>query len=398
MNQLFSSSICGGIKVQNRIFRSATHEGFADADGAPAPELTECYLKLAHGGAGLIITGEAAVSRNGISAGYRPLLIDNDALIPKYKKLTDAVHNAKTPLVLQLQHCGRQTTRAAAQTQPVAPSAVRDKFYGDETPRALLENEIELIIHNYISAVFRAKKAGFDGVQILAAHGYLLSQFLSSYTNRRKDQWGGSLENRYRILDRIICGVREKDKKFPLFIKLNGYDARPHGMRIPEATAIAAMLEESGANAIEVSCGMFEDGLISIRGDEVPMEAACVYLPQYAKLSGFKKQLYKTCARFIIKRYYPLEDYNVPAAEAIKSRITIPVIVVGGIKSLSSIESVLEKKQADYVSMSRPFIIEPDIVNKFKNGTSKVTRCIACNFCSIGLMAGSVKCFYGKVR
>jgi len=243
----FQPTRLAGITLKNRILRSATHEGLADESGAPLPALTQKYLQLAKGGVGAIITGYAGVRPEGRCAYHRMLMIDRDELIPAYRTLTDAVHAAGTPLFLQLAHAGRQTRSQVTGLQPVAPSAIRDHMFNEEVPRALKETEIEEIISAFVAGAVRAQAAGFDGVQLHGAHGYLLSEFLSPYMNQRTDRWGGSAENRFRIVGEIIARVKARLPGFPIFIKINGTDGRKNGMRIPEAVEIARRLEQAGA-------------------------------------------------------------------------------------------------------------------------------------------------------
>lgn len=398
MSRVFEPASLCGMRLRNRIVRSATHEGLADERGAPTQALASLYRRLARGGAGLIITGEAAVMSNGKSAGHGSLMIHSDKLIPAYRRLVKAVHELDTPVVLQLQHCGRQTNSRATGERTVAPSPLHDRFYRDDVPRELPEDEIRLVIERFAQGAWRAREAGFDGVQLLAAHGYLLSQFLSRHTNHRNDRWGGTLENRFRILGEIIRLCRRRLGAFPIMVKLNAFDGAPRGMRLDESVRIAAMLEKAGCNAIEVSCGIFEDGLNTARGRSIPVDAAFAFLSPYKDFSPPKKLLFRALAPLLIRRHRPFENYNVPAAAAIKRAVSIPVMVVGGIKRLDDMEGILEGGAADFVSMARAFVIEPDIVKRLQSGAQRESRCLSCNYCSIGLMAAPLRCYYGRIR
>ncbi|HEX9920274.1 MAG TPA: NADH:flavin oxidoreductase [Candidatus Methylomirabilis sp.] len=375
------------IRVKNRIVRSATHEGIADEEGHPTQALIALYTRLAKGGVGAIITGEAGVQRNGRSSANVSLMIHRDDFIEDYRRVAIAVHRYGTPVLLQLQHCGRQTNAKAIGGTPVAPSSLRDKVYREERPKTLSEDEIEEIIENFIRAIERAKEAGFDGVQLHGAHGYLQERSL-----------GGSIENRFRILGEIYRGARQRVGSYPILVKLNAYDAQRNGIRPNETLIVASMLEGVGCSGIEVSCGTFEDGLNTIRGPNLPLDAVFASIPKYRDLPFLKKKALTLVAPLLIKRHRPLENYNVPAAEAIKRRVRIPVIVVGGIKRLKDIEDIITQGRADYASMSRPFIIEPDLVNKFQSGQAGASRCVSCNFCFVGLGVGSLRCYYGRTK
>jgi 2,4-dienoyl-CoA reductase-like NADH-dependent reductase (Old Yellow Enzyme family) len=397
MSQVFEPSSLSGMILKNRIIRSATHEGFADQEGRPTQGLIGLYRRLAEGGVGAIITGEAAVQSNGRSSGDRVMMIHRDDFIEDYQRVTKAVHEYATPIILQLQHCGRQTSAKATGKTPVAPSAIRDKAYWRERPRALTEGEIEEIIENFIRAMERAREAGFDGVQLHAAHGYLLSDFLSPHANRRRDRWGGSPENRFRIIREIYGRARKRVGSYPVLVKINAYDFRRNGIRLKEAIGIASLLEGAGCDAIEVSCGTYEDGLSTIRGPRLPLEAAFAFVPGYRDFSPLKKRIYSFFAPILIKRHKPLDNYNVPAAEAIKQRVKIPVMVVGGIKRLNDIEDIVAHGRADYVSLCRPLIIEPDLVSRFQSKRQSASRCISCNYCFLGLQVAPLRCYHGKI-
>jgi len=402
MSQVFEASSIGGIQLKNRIIRSATSDGLADPSGRPTEQLVEFYIRLAAGGAGAIITGLTGIQQDGKSSTYHPLMLDRDDFIADYQKLTNAVHRYGTPIIVQLNHCGRQTRQKITGKPTVAPSARRDLYFLEKRPKALSEMEIETIISNFVKAIARAKKAGFDGVQLHLAHGFLLSSFLSSNTNKRTDRWGGSLKNKFRIVERIFSGARKEVGDFPILVKMNAYDTRKDGMRLPEAIEIAKLLEQAGCAAIEVSCGVVNDGFITVRSEFFPTQAALQYSYLLEYLPGFIKQIIRPFVPLATALIVPLPKeislYNVEAAGVIKNNVSIPVIVVGGIRRLADIEDIIINKRADYVSMSRAFIIEPDIVNRFKEKKQTESSCIACNYCITCIENMPFKCFHGKLK
>ena len=393
----FESSCIAGVTLPNRLIRSATHEGMADERGAPTEALEKLYLRIAKGGAGAIITGYAGVQQDGKSSLSNMLMIDCDELIPAYRKLTDRVHEQGVPIILQIAHCGRQTRSAVTGMQTVAPSPVKDFIFNEEIPHALDDREIETIINNFVAAAERAKKAGFDGVQLHMAHGYLLAQFLSNHTNRRRDKWGGSTENKFRIISEIMRRMRESLGSYPVLAKINAYDGRPKGMRVEEAVEIARMLEAAGCDAIEVSSGTVEDGLAIMRGPNPPVEALFNSSFRFKNMPPLMKTFSSPFIRFSMRSPNPLRGYNIEAAKAIKEAVSIPVITVGGLHDLSDISSAIESGSADYISMSRPFIIEPDIAGKFREGKQITSRCIMCNYCALMIEVDKVRCYYGKL-
>lgn len=385
------------IKLRNRIIRSATHEGMADKRGLPTEQLNKLYVRLARGGVGAIITGYAGVQQDGKSPLYRMTMIDGDDCIGPWKEVVDAVHENGTSIILQIAHCGRQTRSKITGLPTVAPSPIRDRFYNDDLPVELTEQEIETIINNFVSAIVRAQKSGFDGVQLHLAHGYLLCQFLSSYSNRRKDQWGGSTINKYRIVGEILERAKTVVGDFPILVKMNAYDGRKKGMTIDEAAIIAQMLEKSGCAAIEISCGVFEDGFFTMRGEKLPAEAAMTHNFKYKKLPSFVKTIMIPLLKKLVPQPKPLKKYNLDAARTIQTKVSIPVIVVGGIDNMADIDSIITEQGIPFVSMSRPFIIEPNIVTKFQNGKQAASKCINCNFCALIGEERPLRCYYGML-
>lgn len=397
---IFENTVVSGIPVKNRIFRSATHDGLADDNGAPTQKLINKYAYMAKNNVGCIITGYAGVSENGMSPYPAMLKLHKDELIDSYKELTAAVHSYDTPIIAQLAHCGRQTSSKAIGVQKAAPTAMRHLFYWDKA-KALDEAEIYQIVDDFVSAAVRAKKAGFDGVQLHGGHGYLLHDFLSSYGNRRNDCWGASLENRCRIVELIIKGIKENTDNMPVWIKLSAADNRKNGMNIDDSVEIAKRLEKAGLDCIEVSCGSVEDGMSTMRSRVMPMDAVFRYKEPCASFPKGLKEFSRKAANLInpmMKQPIPLENFNVGYAESIKKNVSIPVIAVGGIHRLDDMEYIVSNGMADFVSMCRPFICEPNLVTKLMNGTQKQAKCIMCNYCGLVIEKENTKCLYGKIK
>ncbi|MFP4017254.1 MAG: NADH:flavin oxidoreductase, partial [Halanaerobiales bacterium] len=344
-----------------------------------------------------IITGYAGIQQNGKSPLHNMLMIDTDDKIPAFKELVDRVHEYNTPIILQLAHCGRQTRKKVTGCKPVAPSPIRDKIYLETRPSKLTEEEIYEIIDNFIAAIRRAKLAGFDGVQLHMAHGYLLSQFLSSHSNRRNDKWGGSTENKFHIIKEILSRSREEVGDYTILAKINVSDEQKNGMRIEEAVEIARLLDKSGIDAIETSRGTLEDGFNTMRG-QVPVEAIVQDMFLFRWIPDLFKPLVKSGIKIHIKSRKPYSAYNLSEAKRIREEVNCPIILVGGISSKSQIERIISKDRIDFVSMSRPLILEPDLIKKFRENKQEEARCIKCNICIIALEGRPVRCYYGKWR
>lgn len=396
---IFDCANIGSVKLKNRIIRSATHDGMADEKGAPTRELIRKYEYLAKNEVGCIITGYAAVSANGVSPYPKMLRIDSDSLIEPYKELAEAVHKYETPIILQLAHCGRQTSSKVIGVQKVAPTAKRHLFYPDKA-KALSEKEIYDIIYDFVHSAVRAEKAGFDGVQLHCGHGYLLHDFMSPYGNNRTDKWGGSTENRCRIICEIIKLIKEKTN-LPVWVKISATDNRRGGMNIDEAVKASMLFEKCGCDCIEVSCGTVEDGMNTMRSELMPMDAVFKYREPCASFPKTLSKISLAGAKLInpfIKQPKPIENFNVDNSAVIKSAVQIPVIAVGGIHRLSDMYDIINENKADFISMCRPFICEPDLVKKLRSGVQKEAKCIMCNYCGLVIEKESTKCLLGKIK
>ena len=402
---VFSKGKIGNLSIKNRIVRSATYENAATTDGEVTDALVEMYRNLGKGGTGLIVTGIAAVMSK-YHFPHRAMLIDDDRFISGISRIAKAVHDLDndTRIMLQLHLPGRQVmgeadTQAlvkylspALQTvmmekmqdaadadmetgaqpdadvhpapAPVAPSAIKDMMF-DRFPHALRVDEINEITDAFAQGARRARDAGFDGIQLHAAHGWLLSSFLSPHTNRRDDAYGGSTENRMRIIKDIIEKSRKQVKQdFPILIKINTTDFFPDGTDMDEAVTVCRDLEKMGFDAIEVSGGMWE----TVTRNREELGFAPYLLPE---------------ARTGINRK-ELEAYFYPAAREIREHVKLPLMLVGGIKSLDKCEEVLSSGDVDFISMSRSLLRQPDLPNLWQKGESTTADCISCNACVVG--------------
>ncbi len=342
---MFTPIKIGSLEMKNRFVRSATHEYMADENGFVNKRIATLYSQLAENHVACIITGYAYVQPNGKSSERQAGIFD-DRFISGYKKLVAAAHSKGSKIVLQVAHGGRQSKPELCGGDPVCPSAVPDPKTGIQ-PREMLEPEIIEVIDSFSEAVRRGKEAGFDAVELHAAHGYLLSQFLSPHTNRRSDRWGGSEENRFRVLEEILCRSRDKvGSDYPIWVKLNSEDCLEIGLKVEDVVKVAHRLKEAGIAAIEVSGGMMEAGMKTAR----------------TRITNEER-----------------EAYFLPAALKIKEATSLPVFVVGGFRSASTIQKAINQ-EIEMVSLSRPFIREPDLVKKIQGGKSRVD-CISCNAC-----------------
>jgi 2,4-dienoyl-CoA reductase-like NADH-dependent reductase (Old Yellow Enzyme family) len=347
MSRLFEATTINGLTLGNRFVRSATWEGMATLEGDVTPKLTDTMIMLAKGGVGLIISGHAYVRKDGQASPWQ-LGIYSDTHMDGLCCLASAVHESGGKMVIQLAHAGNFSAENLTGQPPVVASAYEGL---GKTPRKeIASKDIPELVDAYVRAAGRAKSAGFDGVQIHSAHGYLLSQFLSPIFNRRKDKYGGSIENRVRIHHEIIQAIRQiVGPKYPILIKMNGQDYAPDGLTLEDASQAAVLLEKAGVDAIELSGGLLTGGKLS---------------PSRPGINSPEKEAYFR------------ED-----ARAFKQCIKIPLILVGGIRSFDVAEKLIHDGLADYISMSRPFIREPFLVNRWKDGDRSRASCLSDNLC-----------------
>lgn len=393
MAVLFEKTNIKSMELKNRLVRSATHEGMADENGFPTEALFKLYERLAKGGVGLIITGLTFASRDGkINA---MLGMDSKEHIPKYRDLVNHVHQNGAKIAMQIVHCGRQTTEEMTGSRPMAPSAVKEKSFLVK-PREMTEEDIERIIEAFTQAARRVKESGFDAVQLHGAHGYLINEFLCPHTNRRKDKWGGSIENRIRFVKEIYKGCRNQvGDDYPILIKISAYDNMKHGLKLEEGVVMAEKMAEMGFDGIEVSCGIAEDGFSTLRGD-VPIETILDLWPMYKNKNPFFHFVMRHFGEKILKPLPYTEAFNLESARAIKSQVNIPVFLVGGLIDPGLMEEIVEKGYADYISLSRALIIDPQFPKKVQEGSREPSKCLHCNLCITCVITEPLRCHYGK--
>ncbi len=377
------------------MIRTASHEGLCDRLGRPTQAQYDFYRGFVEGGVGLIITGYAGIMQSGMSALYHMNMIDSEELVESHRKLVERIHALGGKIVLQIAHCGRQTWSSETGEVLRAPSAVPCGFYGD-MPKAMDEGEIEEVVESFAIGAMRVKEAGYDGVQIHGAHGYLLSTFLSRHANRRTDRWGGSLENRFRIVGEVLRAVRRAvGPDYPVLLKLNTYEKANKGTTPDECVETARMVDATECcDAVELSCGTNADGFVMARG-KFPSKAIFSYMRPYCHYPSIVKSFMKALVVPVVSLMQPSfkEGYNLETAEKVRRAISLPVITVGGMRSKSFMEEAIGSGKTDFVSMARPLILEPDLPNKFKAGISEIALCDNCNKCVVSADTRHIQCY-----
>ncbi|MCL6477261.1 MAG: NADH:flavin oxidoreductase [Peptococcaceae bacterium] len=354
MSKMFERTEINGMVLANRFVRSATWEGMAADDGAVTPKLVETMAALARGGVGLIISSHAYVLPEG-QAGPWQIGVYKDELVPGLREMAAAVHDCGGRIVMQISHAGMF---APPKLTGQAPLVVSELEEPGKTYRPITEQYIRDLVAAFADGARRVKAAGFDGVQIHSAHGYLLSQFLSPLYNRRRDEYGGDIKNRSRIHMEVYRAVREAvGQDYPVLIKLNCRDFAENGLSLEDSLQVGRMLADAGLDAIELSGGLLTGGKLA---------------PSRPGIKPGEE-----------------EAYFREEARSFKKAIGIPLILVGGIRSFQVAERLAEDGVADYISLSRPLIREPDLINRWKSGDLRPSECKSDNRCFITSRAGS---------
>lgn len=331
-----------GAQLRNRLAKAAMSETVADADGAPNERLVRLYERLGRGGAGLMISGHVIVSADGLGEPGN-VLVEDERHLEALRTWATAAQANGSLLFAQLNHTGRQSPRRIS-ARPVAPSAVPLRgFFGTfAAPRALEEHEIETLISRFATTAAVIQKAGFAGIQIHAAHGYLISQFLSPLTNRRTDTWGGDIRGRMRFLLSIVRSVRAAvGKAFPISVKLNSADFQRGGFEVGDSKEVARALEQEGIDLLEVSGGTYESPAMARGTDE--------------------KGPVRESTRL-------REAYFLEYARELREATKLPIMLTGGFRTAATMNEVLASGAVDVIGIARPMAAEPDLPKRLLSG------------------------------
>ena len=345
--KLFEKGCIGGVEIRNRVAMTAMGNGLATWDGEASPELIRFYEDRAKGGCGLIFTEFTRVDENSGACNPNQLCIATRKHVRSVQRMAECVHRHGGKIFVQLHHGGREAPPALNDgKQPMGPSAILNKVNGLVSTE-MTKEDIDDIVGKFVAAAANCKKAGIDGVELHGAHGYLLGSFISPYTNKRTDDYGGSVENCCRIVTDIIHGIRQTCGNYPICVRINGDDFVEGGITLDYAVQVAQVLEAAGADAINVSCAVYEI---------VPN----MIEPNYYE-EGWRKNLAKT----------------------VKAHVHVPVIAVNTIKFPATAEKLLKEGVSDFVGVSRGQMADPEWVNKTKAGREDLIRkCMGCMQCN----------------
>ncbi len=345
--KLFEKGCIGGVEIRNRVAMTAMGNGLATWDGEASPELIRFYEDRAKGGCGLIFTEFTRVDENSGACNPNQLCIATRKHVRSVQRMAECVHRHGGKIFVQLHHGGREAPPALNDgKQPMGPSAILNKVNGLVSTE-MTKEDIDDIVGKFVAAAANCKKAGIDGVELHGAHGYLLGSFISPYTNKRTDDYGGSVENCCRIVTDIIHGIRQTCGNYPICVRINGDDFVEGGITLDYAVQVAQVLEAAGADAINVSCAVYE-----------------------------------TVPNMIEPNYYE-EGWRKNLAKTVKAHVHVPVIAVNTIKFPATAEKLLKEGVSDFVGVSRGQMADPEWVNKTKAGREDLIRkCMGCMQCN----------------
>jgi len=379
---LFDPIRIGPLELRNRTLRAAAFEGMCPA-GVPSQSLVDCHGEIAAGQAAMTTVAYASVTATGRTFAHQLWL--RPSVVPALRKVTDAIHAHGAAASIQIGHAGYMADRAVTGQRSIAPSAVLN-VYGLALPRAMTLAELEAMPKHFAAAAKLCVEAGFDAVEVQAGHGYLLSQFISPYTNRRKDHYGGSLENRARFAKAVIQRVREalgKDKA--LVVKTNLRDGFAGGMPLQEGVRVAQMLEAWGADLLVLSGGFVSKCPMYVMRGEMPLEPMIEN-----ERSRFKRLGLALFGKWLVEQYPFNEAYFLEDALAVRRAVSMPLALVGGLRRRSTLDDVLARG-FDIAAMARPFFRDPDFVAKLKAGEAG-SVCEPCNHCMATMYHGEAVC------
>lgn len=385
-NTIFTPCKIGPIELRNRSIRSAAFENMC-TDNKPSQMLFDYHTAVARGGIGMTTIAYAAVSRSGLS--FNGQLWMRREVVPELKRLTDAIHAEGAKASIQLGHCGNMTHRETCGQTPIGASTGFN-MYSPTFVRGMREDEIMQLIEDFGTAVTLAKEAGFDCVEIHAGHGYLISQFLSPYTNHRRDQWGGSLENRMRLMQRVIgCVLQAAAGEIAVVVKTNMYDGFSSGMQEDECIEVARELERLGVDALVLTAGFVSKAPMVVMHGAMPLKTMTYYMDM--RKFWWLKAGVSLAGRWMVPTVPYKDLYFLETAKRFRKALKLPLIYVGGVTSKEGMQRVLDEGFVAF-QMARSLIRDTDFMNKIRSGEQTCSECGHSNYCIGRMYTLEMKC------
>lgn len=379
-SKLFTPFQLGPITLRNRTVRSAAFENMCYGN-RPSEDLFNYHTSVAKGGIGMTTIAYAAVNKSGVS--FDGQLWMREEILPELKRLTDAIHAQGAKASIQLGHCGNMTHYYTCGCMPVGPSSGFN-LYSPTLVRGLKKDEIKSLVKDFGKAVDMCRTAGFDCVEIHAGHGYLISQFISPYTNHRRDEYGGSLDNRMRFMREVLAEVMEHAKEdMAVVVKTNMYDGFKSGMQLPDCITVAKEIEKAGVHGIVLSAGFVSKAPMAVMRGAMPLKTLAHYMNPW-KFWWLKAAL-GLVGRMMIPTVPFKETYFLEDAKKFRAELKLPLIYVGGVVSRANCETVLDSG-FELIQMARVLVHDPEFVNKMKEADEHYrSGCKHSNYC-IGRM------------
>ncbi len=385
---IFTPVKIGPVTLRNRVIRSAAFENMA-TNNSPSQALFDYHTAVARGGVGMTTIAYAAVCQSGLS--FNGQLWMREEIVPELKKLTDAIHAEGAKASIQLGHCGNMTHRSTCGCTPVGPSSGFNP-YSPTIVRGLRKDEIQQLVKDFGKAVDLARQAGFDCVEVHAGHGYLISQFLSPYTNHRHDEYGGSLDNRMRFMREVMTEVlRVAGDDMGVIVKVNMHDGFKGGMQTPECIEVAKELERLGVHALVLSAGFVSKAPMEVMRGAMPLKTLAYYMDM--KSFWWLKAGLALVGRLMVPTVPWSEGYFLEEAKKFREALKMPLIYVGGLVSKQKMEEVLEAG-FEGLQMARALVHDTDFVNKLQRGELQCSGCKHSNYCIGRMYTLEMKCHH----
>ena len=383
--KLFTPGKIGPVELRNRTIRSAAFEGMG-RDNGPTEMLRDYHLSVARGGVGMTTLAYAGICRSALS--FKTQLWLRPEIVPDLREITDGIHEAGAKASIQIGHCGNMTHRSTAGGTPVGASTGFN-LYSPTFVRGLREDELRTLARQFGEAVDTARDAGFDCVEVHAGHGYLISQFLSPYTNRRRDGFGGSLQNRMRFMNMCLEEVmKHAGSDMGVLVKTNMRDGFKGGLEIDDCLTVAHEIERAGVHAMVLSGGFVSKAPMYVMRGKMPIYSMTHYMEQWWLKYGVRM-----VGRFMIPTVPFKELYFLEDAKSFRAELKLPLVYVGGVVDRKGADHVLDDENFDFIQMGRALLNEPDFVNRMKEeeGNHRCT-CEHVNYCIARMYSREMAC------
>lgn len=382
--KLFTTAKIGPVELRNRTIRSAAFEGMGK-DYSPTPMLRDYHLSVARGGVGMTTLAYAGICRSALS--FTTQLWLRPEIVPQLREITDGIHGYGAKASIQIGHCGNMTHRSTAGGTPVGACSGFN-LYSPTFVRGLRKDELKQLAGEFGNAVRTARDSGFDCVEVHAGHGYLISQFLSPYTNHRRDEFGGSLDNRMIFMKMCLEEVmKAAGSDMGVLVKTNMRDGFKGGLEIDDCLAVAKEIEKSGVHAMVLSGGFVSKAPMYVMRGEMPIYSMTYYMKQLWLKYGVRM-----AGKYMIPKEPFKELYFLDDARIFRKELKLPLVYVGGVVSRENADKVLDEEDFDFVQMGRALLNEPDFVNRMREDECHRCGCDHVNYCIARMYSREMAC------